>query len=99
MRVFSALEPKAAHYPRRNHQMSGHFRYDKISLTSRHEDRFAPRRLNARCPVCLETFAGTRGNGRDAPFTDIRTTETKPLITAHRAASLPLWDRGWRSLR
>jgi hypothetical protein len=36
------------------------------------------------------TFAGTRGNGEVAPILDIRTIETKPLITARRAASLLL---------
>jgi len=37
-----------------------------------HEDPFPPHRLNARCPLSKETFAGTRGNGRDAPISAIR---------------------------
>jgi hypothetical protein len=32
-----------------------------------HEDAFPRRRLSARCRFSQETFAGTRGNGRDAP--------------------------------
>jgi hypothetical protein len=31
------------------------------------EERFPPPRLSARCRFSQETFAGTHGNGRDAP--------------------------------
>jgi hypothetical protein len=32
-----------------------------------HEDQFPLCRLNARCVIRKETFAGTYGNGRDTP--------------------------------
>ena len=32
-----------------------------------HEDAFLRPRLNARCPFGYGTFAGTHGNGREAP--------------------------------
>ena len=32
-----------------------------------HEDQFPPPRVSGRCGFSRETFAGTRGNGRDAP--------------------------------
>ena len=32
-----------------------------------HEERFPPPRLSARCRFSQGTFAGMRGNGRDAP--------------------------------
>ena len=34
----------------------------------RHEERSPAPRLSARCRFDQETFAGTRGNERDAPF-------------------------------
>jgi hypothetical protein len=33
-----------------------------------HEDQFPPRRLSARCWFSQGTFAGARGNVRDAPI-------------------------------
>jgi len=33
-----------------------------------HEDAFPPPRLSVRCRFSQGTFAGTRGNGRDAPI-------------------------------
>ena len=36
-----------------------------------HEDLLPPHPLNARCPLSQATFAGVRGNGRDAPITDV----------------------------
>ena len=35
---------------------------------SGHEDAFPTSRLSARCRFSQETFAGTRGNERDAPI-------------------------------
>jgi len=37
-----------------------------------HEDAFPRPRLSARCRFSQGTFAGTRGNGRDAPIPAIR---------------------------
>jgi hypothetical protein len=37
-----------------------------------HEERFRPLSLSGRCRLGEATFAGTRGNGRDAPKPDIR---------------------------
>jgi hypothetical protein len=59
MRVFSALEPKAARYPRRNHQRSGHFRYDKISLTS------TPQIRGTRVPVSVIVGSIADGDTRE----------------------------------
>jgi hypothetical protein len=39
-----------------------------------HEERFPPPRLSARCRFSQGTFAGMRGNGRDAPEAAIRGT-------------------------
>ena len=39
-----------------------------------HEDQFPPLRLSARYPFGQETFAGVRGNGRDAPIGAVRGT-------------------------
>jgi hypothetical protein len=35
-------------------------------------------RLKARCVIREETFAGTHGNGRDAPISDVRKTAIEP---------------------
>ena len=36
-----------------------------------HEDAFSRPRLSARCQCSQRTFAGTHGNGRDAPIAAI----------------------------
>jgi hypothetical protein len=36
-----------------------------------HEDAFPPPRLSGRCRFSQGTFAGTRGNGEDAPIPDL----------------------------
>jgi hypothetical protein len=36
------------------------------------EDQFPPPRLSACYVIREKTFAGTHGNGRDAPITDVR---------------------------
>jgi hypothetical protein len=67
-----------------------------------HEDAFPRPRLSARCPFSQGTFAGTRGNGRDAPEAAVRrmtthrpeTTHTPPLVpgaphVSFRASYLP----------
>jgi hypothetical protein len=36
-----------------------------------HEEQFSPPTLSARYVIRQETFAGTLGNGRDAPIADI----------------------------
>ena len=38
-----------------------------------HEDQFPLPRLSARYVIRQETFAGTHGNGRDSPITDLPT--------------------------
>jgi hypothetical protein len=53
-----------------------------------HEDQFPLCRLNARCVIREETFAGTHGNGRDAPIAAIDTCASKPVgPPGHFAAS------------
>jgi hypothetical protein len=37
-----------------------------------HEEQFSPPTLSARYGIRQETFAGTHGNGRDAPTADLR---------------------------
>ena len=39
----------------------------RVLRATRHEDAFLPSRLSARCRFSQGTFAGTRGNGREAP--------------------------------
>jgi hypothetical protein len=39
-----------------------------------HEDAFPRPRLSSRCRFSQRTFAGTRGNGRDAPIAATRPT-------------------------
>ena len=47
-----------------------------------HEDAFPRPRLSARYRFSQETFAGTRGNGRDAPTPAVRATTIKsPELT------------------
>jgi hypothetical protein len=53
-----------------------------------HEDAFPSPGLSARCRFSQRTFAGTRGNGRDAPKAD-------PALGPHgedRAESGHSWD-------
>jgi hypothetical protein len=45
-----------------------------------HEDAFPRPRLSARCRFSQGTFAGTRGNGRDAPISALRGTATEREI-------------------
>jgi len=51
-----------------------------------HQDAFLRPRLNARCRFSQETFAGTRGNGRDAPEAVVReiggNRQARPIGTA-----------------
>jgi hypothetical protein len=42
-----------------------------------HEGQFLSPKLNARCQLGERTFAGTCGNGRDAPFPAIREAASK----------------------
>ena len=46
--------------------------YRAFSHSLGHEDAFPRPRLSARCRFSQRTFAGTWGNGRDAPTTAIR---------------------------
>src|ERR1700730_10184544 len=46
-----------------------------------HEDAFTRPRLSARCRISQGPFAGTRGNGRDAPIPDL------PCLTPERGGS------------
>jgi hypothetical protein len=43
-----------------------------------HEDPFPPPRLSARYVIRQETFAGTHGNGRDAPIAAVPRSRVKP---------------------
>ena len=43
-----------------------------------HEDAFPRPKLSARCRFSQRTFAGTRGNGRDAPIPAIREAAVEP---------------------
>jgi hypothetical protein len=43
-----------------------------------HEDPFPPPRLSARYVIRQETFAGTHGNGRDAPEAVMRVIAIEP---------------------
>jgi hypothetical protein len=43
-----------------------------------HEERFPPPRLSARCRFSQGTFAGMRGNGRDAPKPAVPGTVGRP---------------------
>src|ERR1700761_1452171 len=46
---------------------------ERVATTGlRREERFPPRRLNARCRFSKEIFAGVRGNGRDATILAVR---------------------------
>jgi hypothetical protein len=47
------------------------------SLQGGHEDAFPGPRLSARCRFSQGTFAGTRGNGRDAPRADLAAAALK----------------------
>jgi hypothetical protein len=48
-----------------------------------HEDQFPPLSLSARCRFGQETFAGVRGNGRDAPISAIRRVESNGQGRTH----------------
>jgi hypothetical protein len=56
---------------------------------SRHEERFPAPRLSAGYRINQKTFAGTRGNGRDAPIPDLRGIAIKPP----ESTLSPLHDR------
>jgi hypothetical protein len=43
-----------------------------------HEEQFSPPTLSARYVIRQETFAGTYGNGRDAPLADTRERAVNP---------------------
>jgi hypothetical protein len=45
-----------------------------------HEEQFSPPTPSARCVIRQETFAGTHGNGRDAPISAFRGTTTEREI-------------------
>jgi hypothetical protein len=53
-----------------------------------HEEQCSPPTLSARYVIRQETFAGTHGNGRDAPKTAVRRTSgtdgTHPLAVIRR---------------
>jgi hypothetical protein len=48
-----------------------------------HEDAFPRPRLSARCRFSQGTFAGTRGNGRDAPIPAVRRVESNRQGRTH----------------
>jgi hypothetical protein len=52
-----------------------------------HEDAFPRSRLSARCRFSQGTFAGTRGNGRDAPIPAIRRTAIEPPVPTLKSHS------------
>lgn len=52
-------------------------------------------RLNARSVIRTETFAGTRGNGQDAPFPVVRRAATEPrgrVVSSHSPTLIILVD-------
>ena len=63
-----------------------------------HEERFPPSRLSGRCRFSQRTFAGKRGNGRDAPISavhpahaqDPRGSSRKPPFSHARPAIDPV---------
>ena len=59
-----------------------------------HEDAFPRPRLSARCRFSQRTFAGPRGNGRDAPTTVIRRAASNRPVSItrsrHRSRGLTL---------
>jgi len=52
-----------------------------------HEERFPPPRLSACCRFSQGTFAGVRGNGRDAPKPAIPIEPTEPFDPFQTPAS------------
>jgi hypothetical protein len=65
-----------------------------------HQDPFLRPRVSARCGFREETFAGTRVNGRDAPFPDVRrrsgTDELARIAVISRAAVIvPIENLWW----
>src|ERR1700739_3280875 len=64
----------------RERQLATHLRRSsgrRWTAAMGHEDAFPRPRLSARCRFSQGTFAGTRGNGRDAPKPD---TRRKPRV-------------------
>jgi hypothetical protein len=58
-----------------------------------HEDVFPPPRLSGRCRFSQGTFAGTRGNGEDAPIQAVRgEIEWARLPDADLPVSFPYRD-------
>jgi hypothetical protein len=56
-----------------------------------HEERLPPSRLNCCCRFGQATFAGTQGNGRDAPIADLHSTRAWGMpLSGSYAASLCL---------
>src|SRR4029077_15513272 len=60
-----------------------------------HEDAFLRPRLSARCRFSQGTFAGTRGNGRDAPKADLAIWHVQSSQTSYSARLPRLHDRFW----
>jgi hypothetical protein len=56
-----------------------------------HEDAFPRPRVSARCRFSQPTFAGTPGNGRDAPLAAIKNNQTEcdPAALPHASADMP----------
>ena len=50
-----------------------------------HQDAFPPPRLSVGCRFSQATFAGTRGNGRDAPIPAVRGPVIEPKSPATRS--------------
>ena len=55
-----------------------------------HEERFLPRRLNARCRFTQGTFANTHGNAKDAPIPAVRKTAIEPPEFDPKQSLVPL---------
>jgi hypothetical protein len=51
-----------------------------------HEDQFQPPRLNGRCRFGQGTFAGTHGNGQDAPRADL--VDKAPHLLKHTVGDM-----------
>jgi len=67
MAAFDATWHRRAPRPTAGFHQLGQYRWLSTGSAKGHEDAFPRSRLSAGCRFSQGTFAGTRGNGRDAP--------------------------------
>src|SRR6516162_11301027 len=60
----------------------------RVLWATRHEHQFAPPRPSDRCGFAQETFAGVRGNDRDAPLAAVSVCLPR---TEHNQSNGSLW--------